>query len=76
MTGASSLPSPGDPPAPASRPASAASRRVTSPTTMHDRPDDARHEGEPHADRPEMRVDHQQAGPVAVTFTRFGYWAL
>ena len=25
---------------------------------------------------PQMGVEHQQTGPVAVTFTRFGYWAV
>ena len=37
---------------------------------------DARHEGEPDADGPQIRVEHQQTGPDDVTFTRFGYWAV
>ena len=72
MTGASSRPSPvagrtgrvGDPPA------------GDQPDDGDDDPDEARHEGEPDPDGPQMRVEHQQTGPVDVTLTRFGYWAL
>ena len=42
----------------------------------HDDPGEAGQEGEPDTDRPQIGVQHQQAGPVAVTFTRFGYSAV
>ena len=58
------------------RAAPASLRRVTSPTTLTTIAGEAGHEGEPDPDRPEVGVEHQQTGPVVVTFTRFGYWAV
>ncbi len=46
------------------------------PEDGDDDPHQARHEGEPHPDGPQMRVEHQQTGPLDVTFTRPGYCAL
>ena len=46
------------------------------PDDAHDDAGEAGHEGEPDPDRPQVGVEHQQTGPVAVTFTRFGYWAM
>ena len=45
------------------------------PDDAHDDAGEAGQEGEPDADRPQVGVEHQQAGPVVVFFTRFGYWA-
>ena len=42
----------------------------------HRRPAQAGREGQPHPDRAEMRVEHQQTAPADVTLTRLGYWAL
>jgi hypothetical protein len=46
------------------------------PDDAHDDPGQAGQEGEPDTDCPQIGVQHQQTGPVAVTFTRFGYWAM
>ncbi len=76
ITGASSRASP-DGPGGAGSPAAAASLPAgDQPDDGDDDPHEARHEGEPDADGPQMRVEHQQTGPVGVTFTRFGYWAM
>ena len=42
----------------------------------HAAPHDARHEGQPDPDRPEMRVEHQQTGSAVVTLTRPGCCAV
>ena len=54
----------------------ASRRRATRPDDADDDAGDARHEGEPDADGPQIGVEHQQTGPDDVTFTRFGYWAV
>ena len=77
ITGASNRPSPvrrGGPPG-ADGP-SAARWRGEQPDDDHDDAGDARHEGEPDPDGPEVGVDHQQTIFPFFPRTRLGYWAM